>query len=294
MEISWFVYCFIATKHSTVYCCVGPVFLLHFFSISFRFISAHFFSFDCSWAQAEATQKPQRFSGRPWGASNQLLFDGGIHWEEDKHCWPRLRCRLYVVIIVVVAFSFSCHLLHLSSATVVATCCCCCCFKLVSSFARIEPTLALAAALSGVGFQLVVRCLRCRLLRLELFAMWERYTHSYTHIVESIYTEDIHTMNQDTTLRIRNACSFCLLISAWIVATQAGQVQGKLQVLCYSVCVCDSACACVCVCACQCVGDSWPLKPICQCNFDVFCLCRALWMHWPTCLSRCGNWWTVK
>lgn len=52
-------------------------------------------------------------------------------------------------------------------------------------------------------------------------------------------------MNQDTTLRIRNACSFCLLISAWIVTTQAGQVQGKLQVLCYSVCVCDSACACV-------------------------------------------------
>lgn len=38
-------------------------------------------------------------------------------------------------------------------------------------------------------------------------------------------------MNQDTTLRIRNACSFCLLISAWIVATQAGQVQGKLQVI---------------------------------------------------------------
>lgn len=66
-------------------------------------------------------------------------------------------------------------------------------------------------------------------------------------------------MNQDTTLRIRNACSFCLVISAWIVATQAGQVQGKLQVIIVLLLrVCDSACACVFVrvCACQCVGDS--------------------------------------
>lgn len=63
-------------------------------------------------------------------------------------------------------------------------------------------------------------------------------------------------MNQDTALRIRNACSFCLVISAWIVATQAGQVQGKLQVIIVLLLrVCDSACACVCVrvCACQCV-----------------------------------------
>lgn len=53
-------------------------------------------------------------------------------------------------------------------------------------------------------------------------------------------------MNQDTALRIRNACSFCLVISAWIVATQAGQVQGKLQVIIVLLLrVCDSACACV-------------------------------------------------
>lgn len=55
-------------------------------------------------------------------------------------------------------------------------------------------------------------------------------------------------MNQDTTLRIRNACSFCLLISAWIVATQAGQVQGKLQViraLLHCVFVTVRVCACV-------------------------------------------------
>lgn len=38
-------------------------------------------------------------------------------------------------------------------------------------------------------------------------------------------------MKQDTTLRIFNACSYCLLISAWMVAVQMEQVQGKFLVI---------------------------------------------------------------
>lgn len=118
MEISWFVYCFIATKHSTVYCVVlGP----SSFFISFPFLFALYQLISFLLIAVGLQQRQHKGhngfrAGRERGArgvSNQLLFDGGIHWEEDKHCWPRLRCRLKVAVLLLLHFHFP------------ATCCTC-------------------------------------------------------------------------------------------------------------------------------------------------------------------------
>lgn len=80
-------------------------------------------------------------------------------------------------------------------------------------------------------------------------------------------------MNQDTTLRIFNACSYCLLISAWMVAIQAGQVQGKFQVNTTLPLVRVRACPCVCVC--HCVRELTTYTDLSM-QACVFCLSRAL------------------